>query len=328
MASSGSPPASPPPPSQVVSARTASLLVALAVKSGIPRHRIDLSIEDGRTPTLPWKRYVALLAQLEALAGGEEGFIRVCARFGEVLPNLRGLLSLPCLTDAAAVLAHTYVAMAYPMMSLRVELVSPGQIHIGYRLPASYEGSLALAHSLVGTFRGLPRLGGLPDAEVIIERLGPRAFDALVVLPEERSSPFPSLAEDTASTNAEASLDPAVAALRSERALIERVVSTLVFAGPSTDDISPFAALAAEVMLREAGGTFVRISQLGSQLALAGSLPPFDPPPPLNGHARLPLDDHEGGSPGGLLELDGPRAPLLRAIAPWLGRELRRRAQA
>lgn len=320
MGTAGSRPPFESASTRLVSTRTASLLVGLAVKCGVPRQDIGWSIEESRGSTLPWARYVALLSEIEALAGGPEGLVAMCARFGEVLPHLRGLLSLPRLTDAATVLARSYVGLAYPMLTLRVELVAPGQIHLGYRLPRDWEGSTALAHSLVGTFRGLPRLGALPDAELIIERLGPHSFDALVVLPEEPSSTFPLFAEAPLSLGDELDLAPELAALRDERALIERVVSTLVFAGPTADAITPFAALAAEVLLREAGGTFVRISDAGRQLACIGTPPGVETSASCTDAMILPLDGHAA-----LLELDGPRAPLLRAVAPWLSRELRRR---
>lgn len=296
-----------------VSARTASLLATLAVRGGIARSALPLSIADTREPFLPWDRYLDLMEAVEAEAGGPEPFIELCARFGEVMPDLRGLFSLPRLTDAAALLARTYVRLAYPMMTLRVELVAPGQVHIGYRLPASLRGSLTLARSLIGTFRGLPRLGDLPDAEVIVERHGRHAFDSLVVLPEEAASPYPSLAEDTA----EGALSAELLALRTERATIERIVSSLVFGAPPNGGSAGFAQLAADVVLRESGARFVRILRGSLELARAGEFPRH----PALPTAHLPLDDRGGG----MLEVDARQAALLRAVAPWIGRELSRR---
>lgn len=300
-----------------ISARTASLLTTLAVRGGIARSSLPVSPEELDGSFVDWDRYLELMEAVEAAAGGPEPFIALCARFGEVMPDLRGLFSLPRLTDAAALLARSYVRMAYPMMTLRVELVAPGQIHIGYRLPTSARGSISLARSLIGTFRGLPRLGALPDAEVIVERLGPHAFDSLVVLPEEPTSLHgspPSLAEDTT----EGALSAELLALRAERATIERIVSSLVFGTPPRPGPSGFAELAAQVVLRESGARFVRILRGAVELARAGEFPRNPALPAVH----LSLDDLGSG----MLEVDANQAGLLRAVAPWIGRELARRS--
>lgn len=290
------------------------MLTALAVRGGVARSALPLSIAETRDPFLAWDRYLDLMEAVEREIGGPEAFIALCARFGEIMPDLRGLFSLPRLTDAAALLARTYVRMAYPMMTLRVELVAPGQLHIGYRLPATLRGSLTLARSLIGTFRGLPRLGDLPDAEVIVERHGRHAFDSLVVVPEDAGSPYPSLAEDTT----EGALSAELFALRAERATIERIVASLVFGAPPNGGPLGFAQLAADVVLRESGAQFVRILRGSLELARAGEFPRH----PAQPTAHLPLDDRGTG----MLEVDARQASLLRAVAPWIGRELLRRS--
>lgn len=300
-----------------VSARTASLLLTLAYRGGIPPSSLPLSPDELDGASVDWEPYLALMEAVESAAGGPDAFVALCARFGEVMPDLRGLFSLPRLTDAAALLARSYVRMAYPMMTLRAELVAPGQIHLGYRLPPDVRGSLSLARSLIGTFRGLPRLGDLPDAEVIVERVGSHALDALVVLPEAPTSEpaaHASLAEDPT----ESVLSAELLALRAERATIERIVASLVFGTPPRPGPAGFAELAAEVVLRESGARFVRILRGSVELARSGAFP-RDPLLPV---AHLPLDDRGSG----VLEVDANQAALLRAVAPWIGRELARRS--
>ena len=88
-----------------VSSRTASLLVTLAVRAGVDRAALPLSTAEMREPFLAWDRYLELMEAVEAQVKGPEPFIALCARFGEIMPDLRGLFSLPRLTDAAALLA-------------------------------------------------------------------------------------------------------------------------------------------------------------------------------------------------------------------------------
>jgi two-component system cell cycle sensor histidine kinase/response regulator CckA len=157
------------------------------VIDGLPVTEQELKAPGGR---IDWDVWVELMERLERALGGSKA-LEQFALLSTASPGMHPFQRVAQLISSPAALYRLNSRWGIPNQyrharSECVELV-PGTLRIAISIPTSYRGSEAVFHASLGILRGLPKIIGMPESEILSRELTPHGMSAVIKPPPPRT---------------------------------------------------------------------------------------------------------------------------------------------
>ncbi|HMI86454.1 MAG TPA: response regulator [Polyangiaceae bacterium] len=155
--------------------------------AGLPVSEQELRAPGGR---IDWDVWVDLTERLEASLGGPEG-LEQFSLLSTAAPGMHQFQRVAQLISSPAALYRLNSRWGIPNQyrharSECVEL-APDRLRVCISIPENYRGSVAVFHAALGVLRGLPKIVGMPEAEILSRELSPHRMTAIIKPPPPRT---------------------------------------------------------------------------------------------------------------------------------------------
>ena len=157
------------------------------VLEGLPVSEAELKALGGR---IDWDVWVEINERLERSLGGPKA-LEQFALLAATTPGMHQFQRVAQLISSprALYLLNSRWGIPNQYRHARSECleIAPGKLRISISVPSSYRGSLPVFHASLGVLRGLPRLVGLPESEILSSELSPHSVTAIIKPPPPRN---------------------------------------------------------------------------------------------------------------------------------------------
>jgi len=154
---------------------------------GLPVSEDELKAWGGR---IDWDVWVELNERLERSLGGPAA-LEQFAQLAAAYPGMHQFQRVAQLISSPKALyrlnSHWGIPNQYRHARSECVEIAPGKLRVTISIPPNYRGSLAVFHASLGVLRGLPKVVGLPESEILSSELSPHGVTAIVKPPPPRN---------------------------------------------------------------------------------------------------------------------------------------------
>ncbi|MET0592933.1 MAG: PAS domain S-box protein, partial [Polyangiaceae bacterium] len=157
------------------------------VLEGLPVSDYALRISGGR---IDWDVWVTIVERIEQTLGGPDALERFAmlaavAPEGHPFQRVAQLLSSP--VALYKLNSKWGIPHQYRHMRSECDVIAPDRLRITMTIPPHYRGSTAIFHFGIGVLRAIPKLVGLPEAQIMSREVTPFGLVAIVKPPPART---------------------------------------------------------------------------------------------------------------------------------------------